>query len=119
LKTILQLLVVALVINACVQGGSASWKHFKFKDAVEQEARFSEARTADALEQRILEIAEAHGVSLEPDDLEVRRDGPRTTVWAAYREGIEFVPKLYTRDQLFEFEVTVNPVRPLSVDDLK
>lgn len=119
MKTIIQLLIVALVVNACVQGGAAAWKHFKFKDAVEQEARFSEARTVPALQQRILEIAEEHDIMLEPDNVEVRRDGSRTTIWASYLENIEFVPRLVIRDHVFEFELTVSPMRPLSADDLK
>ena len=56
---------------------------------------------------------------LDPADVAVHKDGTFTTVSAAYIEYIELVPRFYTREQLFEFEVSVHPVRPLTADDLR
>ena len=119
MKTIIQLLIVALVVHASARGGMASWKYIKFKDAVEQEARFAGDETASVLKARILDLAAVHDVELDPADVEVHKDGTFTTVSAAYIEYIELVPRFYTREQLFEFEVSVHPVRPLTADDLR
>jgi hypothetical protein len=117
LKTIIKLLIVAVVLHACYQGGAASWKYYSFKDAAAQAARFGGAETETVLHERILGIAEELEVEIHPDDLQISRDGLRTTVAAAYFDDIPVVPSLYTHEQLWEFEVTVNVVRPLTGDD--
>jgi hypothetical protein len=114
LKTIAQLLVAALVIIACAKAGNAAWRYYSFHDAVEQEARFGEARTTAELHQRLMELAEARGIPLEEQDLVVERRNQQTFVAATYIEPIELVPALYTREQQFELELTVRPVRPLT-----
>ena len=116
MKLILQLLIVALLLNACYRAASAAWRYYEFKDAVEQVTRFGGAENVPALTERILELAEAHEVPLEPVDLSVGRDGTLTTVSAAYFDYVELVPRLYTREHLFEVDIRVTPVRPLTVD---
>jgi hypothetical protein len=119
LKTIIQLLIAALIVNACVRGGAAALRYYTFKDAVEQEARFGGKSSTSALQQRILEIAAEHEIEVDPLDVVITRDGQETSVAAAYLEAIELVPRLYVRQQLFEFEVSVHPTRPLTVDDIR
>ena len=119
MKTLIQLLVVALVVYACVQGGASAWKHVEFKDAVAQEARLGGAETIQKLQQRILEIAAEHEVELDPADLQVERVGTTTHVSASYYDYIELVPRVYTREHLFEFEMSVTPVRPLTAEDFR
>jgi hypothetical protein len=49
----------------------------------------------------------------------VERRGDRVTVSAAYVDSIELVPRLYTREQLMDFDLSVRVVRPLTDDDGK
>ena len=119
MKTIIQLLIAALILNACVRAGAAAWRFYEFKDEVEQEARFGSNQSTSALRQQILKIAAEHEIEMEPADVTVTRGIAETTVSAAYLDYIELVPRFYTREHLFEFEVSVHPVRPLTVDDIR
>jgi hypothetical protein len=53
LKTVIKLLIVALVLNACVRGAIASWEHYRLRDAIEQEAKYSSLKTVPALRQHL------------------------------------------------------------------
>jgi hypothetical protein len=119
LKTLIQLLIVGLVLHACFRGAQASWRYYSFRDAVEQEARFGANTSTGELQRRILDIAAEHDIDLVAEDVEVTRQGLNTSVAAAYYDSIELVPRFYTREQLFEFELNVHPVRPLTADDFK
>ena len=119
MKTIIRLLVVALLVNAAVRVGTAFWRYYAFKDDVEQAIRFGEADTAATLHQRILLLAEEHGIEIYPADIVVEKDRAQTTVSALYGEEIELVPQVYKREHLFEFELNVKPPLPLSPDGVK
>jgi hypothetical protein len=119
LKTIIRLLVAALVIHACYRGAEATWRYYSFKDDVEQEARFGAKTSTSELQQRILTIADERGIEIDPADIVITKEGLDVTVAAAYYDYVEVLPRLYTHEQLFEFEVNVHPVRPLTVDDLQ
>jgi hypothetical protein len=119
LKTIVKLLIVVAILHACARAGRSSWRYYEFKDAIEQEARFAGSEPAAAVRQRILRIAEEQGITLLPADLVVEKDGTQTTVRALYGEDVELVPRLYTREFVYEFEVSVHPVRPLTAEDFR
>jgi hypothetical protein len=119
LKTILQLLIAALIVNAAARGGMATWRYYQFKDAATNEARLAGDETAAVVHQRILRVAEEQGIAILPADLEVAKEGTATTVAALYGEEIELIPRLYKREFLFDFEVSVQAVRPLTAEDFK
>ena len=114
MKTLLQFLIAALVLNACVQAGRSAWRFHEFKDVVEQEARFRGNEPVATLHQHILRYAEQEGIEVFPADVVIERNPGGTKISVAYLDEIELVPRLYTREHLFEFEVSVNPVRPLT-----
>lgn len=118
MKTIIQILVAAAVVNACIQGAAAKWENMKFADAVEQEARFGNQKTTATLHRRVLEIGEEHGVPLAYGDVAVSRRGAQTTVEFAYTRMIPFVPRLYEPEWTYDVSISVHPVRPLTPDDL-
>lgn len=119
MKTILQLLIAALIVNAAARGATAAWRYYQFKDAATNEARFAGNVPAATIHQRILRVAAQHGIAILPADLEIEKDGTETKVSALYGEEIELVPRLFKREFLFEFEVSVHPMRPLTAEDLK
>ena len=106
MKTIIQLILAALLLHACIRAGDAAWRYFSLKDAIEQEVLFASRETAARLEQRVVEIASEHGVELEPKSVAVQRQRFLTTVTYSYRERIPLVPMAYTRDHLFEASVS-------------
>ena len=113
MKVLIKLLLVALLANAGYHAGVAAWRFYEFKDAVEQTARFGGAENVAALQQRIVELADEHAIPLEPADVTIVREGTLTAISAAYLEDVALVPRLYTREHLFEFVIRVDPVRPL------
>ena len=106
-------------MHACVRAGHSAWRYYQFKDAVEQEARFASRLTESELHQRIVELAEEHQIALAYEDVAVERRGDQTSVSAAYYESIPLVPIVYTREHLFEVDVSVRVMRPLTVDGMK
>jgi sulfur relay (sulfurtransferase) complex TusBCD TusD component (DsrE family) len=116
LKTLIELLIAALVLHGCVTMGGAVWRNFTFKDAVEQETRFAGTAPTEALHQRIMELAEAHEVPLEPVNVVVERRGVETVVATKYTETVPLAFGFYPREHLFEFEVRA---RVLTVDKVR
>lgn len=114
MKTIIKLLIVALVLNACMRVGLAAWQYYEFKDAVAQEARFRGEEPVAKLHEYVLRLAEQQGLEVFPADVEIKKNGTQTTIAVAYLDVIELVPRLYAREHLFEFEVSVDAVRPLT-----
>jgi hypothetical protein len=105
LKTIIRLLIAALILHVSVRMGEAVWRNFQFKDAVEQETRFAAASPPAAIHQRIMELAGEHQIALDPANVVVDRRGQETVVATSYTESIPLAFGFYTREQVFEFEV--------------
>ena len=110
LKTVIQILLGVLVILACARGGESAWRYYGFKDAVEQETRIGGAKSIAELHRRVLDIAEDYGVEIDPESIVVEQRGEMAHVSASYVEDIVLVPAVYTRQQLYEFEVIARPV---------
>jgi|SRR5687768_5804592 hypothetical protein len=105
MKTIIQLLIVALVVNGCIQGGRAALRHYQLKDAVEQEVRFGSQKTAPELHTRLVALAAEHGVAVNPGDVTVEKLGVETRAAMSYVEAVQLVPKLYTHQQKFDIQI--------------
>jgi hypothetical protein len=105
MKTIIQLLIAALVINGCIQGGRAALRNYELKEAVEQEVRFGGQKTAPELHGRLLALAAEHGVAIEPGNVTVEKNGQDTSAAMSYVEAVELVPRLYIHQQTFDIQV--------------
>jgi hypothetical protein len=92
MKTILKLLVAAILINASVRASGAAMRYYQLKDTAQQAVLFGAQNTTDAIRERILSKAEELHVPLNPDNLVVQRQGGRTWADLAYRQGIELFP---------------------------
>jgi hypothetical protein len=113
MKTILGLLLAALVVNACVRLGDSAWRNYQLEDAVNQEARFGESKTAPMLQRKLIQLAAEHDIELGEDDVVVEKRGSETYVSIGYSELLELVPRVYTREQVYDITMTVQPIRPL------
>jgi hypothetical protein len=118
LKTIIQITIAALIVNACVQAAISSWDHYQFADAIEQEARFGSQKTTSELHRRVLDISESYGVPLAYNDVSVTRRSTQTEVNFSYVKNVELLPRLYMREFTYEVNVSVHPVRPITADDI-
>ena len=91
MKTILKLIVVALLANALWRAGSAYTTFYKFKDSI-QEAAMQQGSTAQDVKQKIVELAETYDLPLMADDVTVTRDVHHTVVAASYTKPVAIFP---------------------------
>ena len=112
MKTLFKIAIVLAVLNAAARGAMAAWTYYEFKDATEQflvvDTRSTTAELADAI------LAKAADLNLVvvPEDVAVRREGPRTWASAAWVQFVEFFP---TYAYPIRFSFTVESTNPLIV----
>jgi hypothetical protein len=92
MKTILKLLIAAIVLNAAVHGGLAAKHYYEFKQAAQEAVLFGADTPVTDIRQMILERAQALNLPLAADDVKVNRQGGRTWADASYRQAIEVFP---------------------------
>ncbi len=99
MKTLLKLLVVAAVINAAYRFGMAEYRFSTFKDSTRSVLVLGTVTPTETLEAQILKRAGDLELPISADDVEVTRDGLRTTANVSYHQEIEAFPGYrYPRD---------------------
>lgn len=116
MKTIIKLLIVAAVLHACVRGAMAAWSYYEFRDAAYQTILFGGGSSVGELEAQIMRRAEELQVPIDPQNLEVTRDGPRTMAEAAYTQRVELLPS-YRYPFNFSFTVDAMAVNPTTASE--
>jgi hypothetical protein len=96
MKTILKLLVVAVIANASWHAWLVYSSYFKFKDAIEAEASRPN-ETDDELRARVLDLASEYDVPLSDDGFTLRRESPdvgeqHTIIEGSYSNTVEVLP---------------------------
>ncbi|MBI4887377.1 MAG: hypothetical protein HY824_09805 [Acidobacteria bacterium] len=92
IRTAVTILVVLVVLNAIGHAGMVAWRYYELEDEAQQLVVFGAAVATDTLVGQIVEKARELDVPLEPEDVEVRRDGNRTIVAAFYTEDVQLFP---------------------------
>jgi hypothetical protein len=105
LKTLVKLIVAALIIHATWRAGTVYLRYYQFKDSVQQTAQFSGTRSVGELHNRVMELANQMQVPLDSERLSVRREDNHTLIDATYDERIELLPRYYYP---WEFRVNVD-----------
>src|SRR5258705_3849712 len=104
MKNIIKILIAVVILNAAARVGMAAANYYQLKDASQQLVTFGAQVSPSDIQNNILQKAEAFDVRLAPDDVEVTRDGLRTTVKASYTQGVEVFPN-YIYPINFRFSV--------------
>jgi hypothetical protein len=105
LLSLLKLSIVALIVYATWQAGSAYWVFFQFRDELQQIALFSAGQSEEQLKDRALEIAYALQLTIHPEQVSVRRENNHTRIDASYKTEIEILPR-YRHP--WEFEANID-----------
>ncbi|MGE5243836.1 MAG: hypothetical protein ACM3SQ_06385 [Betaproteobacteria bacterium] len=92
IKFLIKLAIAALIANAAWRVGSAYAAFYRFRDAIEESARFSGDRSTEALRDRILELAGQYDLPLADDGFDVRRDEVHTFLTGEYTQPIALLP---------------------------
>jgi hypothetical protein len=109
IRTLIKLALVALIANAVVRTAPVYWNYFKFRDAVQETARFSSKRSERDVQERVLSIASRMEIPVDVGDIRVRKEGETTFVETAYDTEIEYFPG---RKYPVHFDVKVEGVPP-------
>ena len=92
MKTVIKLLVAAVVLNATVRLGMSAWTQYQFRDTVQEMVLFGATHTTAELKKEIIEEASEQGVPVADDDVDVQRQGMLTTAESTYVDDIELFP---------------------------
>ena len=92
MRTLMRLVIVALVANAVWHLFGAYYPNYKFQDAVEYAAQNGASLTTEALRDRVVELASQFDVPLTAEQVTVARVNTHTTVDLSYKRQIELVP---------------------------
>jgi hypothetical protein len=117
MKTILKLVVTAIIANAGWHVGDAWLRYYKFRDAVTQAAQFGGTLSEDQLRARVMEIASQYSVPLAEENLTIRRDSQQeqhTYIDSSYDEQIELFPRM-TRPWTFPVHIETFTTGPGSL----
>jgi hypothetical protein len=94
-RSTLGCLVALLIVTAAVYVGSpigeVYWRYYRYQDAMQQEARFAQLRTDQAITRRLASVAEASGLPDAARRVQIRRDEAtrRIYIGAEYSERVE------------------------------
>ena len=94
MKTVIKLLVAAVIANAAYRSGSVALKYYQFKDQTQQMVLFGQAEPVPVLTRQILEEAMKRSVPLEEEGVSVTREGGRTVADVSYSESVEVFPRI-------------------------
>jgi hypothetical protein len=95
MKTVIKLIIAAVLANAAYRGGSVFLKYYQFKDETEQMVLFGQAETVSDLSNQIVGEAMKREVPLDDEDVMVTREGTRTVAEVAYTENVEIFPRYF------------------------
>ena len=92
-------LIVAAVVYFGVNVGEPYFRYYRFRDAMEQEARFAERKTDAQIVATLRVKADSLALPAQAFKINVRRTPSRITIWTDYAETIDF--PFVTRDITF------------------
>jgi hypothetical protein len=92
IRRLVQFAIFLFFANALYQAAPAALHYFQFKDAVQELALFSQKSSDKELVDRVMILADEHGIPLERDYVEIKRTDTQVIITAAYLETMTFVP---------------------------
>lgn len=91
LGCLLALLLVTVALYFGVNIGEVYWRYYRYQDAMQQDAQFAQMRTDQAINARLVSIAESLGLPDAARQVQIRRDASsrRIFISADYSERVE------------------------------
>lgn len=95
MKTIIKLIIAALIIHATFRAGVVYMRFYEFKDDVTQIAQFGVRQTDNQLRNGVLDASKRHAIALHPDAIKVRRENHHIIIDTNYLEQVELLPRYF------------------------
>lgn len=110
MKTIIKLLVAAVIVNATARLGLSAWTNYQFRDSVQEMVLFGATQTTAELKKEIVNAAADQGVPIADQDVVVERQGFLTTAEVTYVDEIEVFPR-YIYPMTWTFKVDARRIQ--------
>jgi len=107
MKTIIKLVIVAMLLTATFQASRAAIRHYAFVDALQEALLFAGNKGEEEVAEQVVMIAGDHEIPLDPESIAVRRESYLVVVDAPYVATIDLLPGIYKRDWSFDTSVSV------------
>ena len=119
MKTFIQLVIAALIMNASFQAARSYWNFYRIEDEVREEILHGHQTKFSELHLRVTELAAERGLDVKYENVEVsHRDAPQDIdVSFSYVDDIAFIPRFYIRPWTYETSVGTHRLRKLIVDE--
>jgi hypothetical protein len=95
MKTIIKLIIAALVLHATWKAGTVYLRYYEFRDEVTQIAQFGTQQSDSQMRDAVLEAAKRRDIPLDPSAVNVQRPNQRIVIDATYREQVEIAPTYF------------------------
>ena len=95
MKTIIKLIIAALVLHATWRAGTVYMRYYQFTDDVTQVAQFGTNQTDSQLRSGVINAAKRLEIPLDPEAIIVRRENYHIIIEAPYVEQIELAPRYF------------------------
>lgn len=110
MKTLLKLIVAGVVVFGAYRAGMAEYRFSQLKDSTHSLLVLGTETPIEDLRQQILKRAGDLSLPVPPENVEVTREGVRTTARVSYHQEVEIFPGFtYPRD--FSFSDEIAPLR--------
>lgn len=115
MKTVIKIIIAAVIINAAARVGMAAATYYQLKDETQQLVTFGANTSTGDLQNRIVQKALELKVPLDPGDIQVNREGLQTIASASYTQPVEVFPN-YRYPINFRFSVEALSMAGLGQD---
>ena len=92
IRKLIQLAIFLLMANAVYRIAPVSLHYYKFKDAVQELALFSQRATDAQLVDRVMELADENSIPLDREWVQIHRSNGQLTIDVSYVETMKVLP---------------------------
>ena len=106
MKTLLKLIVAGAIVFGAYRAGMAEYRYSQLKDSTHSLLVLGTETPTEDLQQQILKRASDLALPVLPENVQVTRDGVRTTATVSFHQEVEIFPGFtYPRDYSFSDEI--------------
>ncbi len=92
IRKLIQLAIFLLIANAIYRIAPVSVHYYKFKDAVQELALFSQKATDAQLLDHVMELADENSIPLDREWVQIHRSNGQLTIDVSYVETMKVLP---------------------------
>ena len=110
IRKLIQLAIFLLIANAVYQVAPVSFHNYKFKDALNELALFSQKATDKELVDRVMALADDNDIPLDRDYIQIHRSNAQIIINVSYIETMKVLPGY---DYVRQFDIEAKAFDPM------